>query len=839
MQHFAPCFLLKKGEKTIDKAVMFLYLLCVFIQNRPITEKGNPMTIAHSARKIIKTQRFIFRALPVLLASMFILTACIGTINIPNLSISNGESFCEANPFRHSCSQAEFETARERIVADCQAGQKDSLCSEAGAYYCYLNPDAGSCARGQQNICDENPFRYSCSSPEFESARTRVIDDCIAGRTTGSLCEEAGGYFCHLNQDDPDCTGGVSQVIVAQTLVNDEPVSYEDGVRDCIDTNNILYTECTDVYATYTCLHDPFTNECASDTEFAPFLIDAQNEREDFCRYFNYYGNDELCTSAIAHICGNNPDPSDELCRDDDPTIVNSNDWVRSSSPYDFEHPVTTRIITNNPRNQFLQIKNGLLDTGGAISTDYDPQEGVVPNPITLNLNTATFGGAKIGGDANDGVSFFLGWVVDDTSPQSDSSNDLIFTKHAYAAVLDTTELGRPNQHIGKAEWYGSFMDTTNLESTDFLLEIVFGGRGEQAGTLKAFIWQSEENYHLLEGNFDTSGVITGNVTSGLFLNSNRDYRSDKDQNSDGILRGVIGERGAVGAFFHAGIEEANGFVAHPRQSEILQSPNVVYSDWVRGFTTLNRHAIMNNAFLTKNGQGPSIRETYYTVTSADDNAGEPTPVSLNLGNASFNNKELFGGGENSVGFFHGLSRTTADDGTDIIGTTRYYYAWVGIYTDLGATLPVWQTGQPASAEWNGQFIALHGASGRTDRDFTLEINFENSAVEAFVPRTDTSVPDHHYYIQGQYDEHGVIKGTVERGFFTNNNRARAIGSNRTWGVVNGLIGQNGAVGAFISGDESVDGRNTITGGTGNNGYSGGFVACPLHADGRCMSASR
>ena len=51
------------------------------------------MTIAHSARKIIKTQRFIFRALPALLVSVFVLNACSGAVpvTVNNSSASNEE----------------------------------------------------------------------------------------------------------------------------------------------------------------------------------------------------------------------------------------------------------------------------------------------------------------------------------------------------------------------------------------------------------------------------------------------------------------------------------------------------------------------------------------------------------------------------------------------------------------------------------------------------------------------------------------------------------------------------------------------------------------------------
>ncbi len=80
------------------------YILYVFIQIGQITQKGRPMTIAHSARKIIKTQRFIFRALPAVFAGLSILTACGGGA-LPNapLTTPTKTTPCDANSFANGC----------------------------------------------------------------------------------------------------------------------------------------------------------------------------------------------------------------------------------------------------------------------------------------------------------------------------------------------------------------------------------------------------------------------------------------------------------------------------------------------------------------------------------------------------------------------------------------------------------------------------------------------------------------------------------------------------------------------------------------------------------------
>ena len=50
-------------------------------------------------------------------------------------------------------------------------------------------------------------------------------------------------------------------------------------------------------------------------------------------------------------------------------------------------------------------------------------------------------------------------------------------------------------------------------------------------------------------------------------------------------------------------------------------------------------------------------------------------------------------------------------------------------------------------------------------------------------------------------------------------------------GILTGLIGQEGAVGVFVADDADTTSTRTT--------YVGGFVACPLHADGKCENATR
>ena len=207
------------------------------------------------------------------------------------------------------------------------------------------------------------------------------------------------------------------------------------------------------------------------------------------------------------------------------------------------------------------------------------------------------------------------------------------------------------------------------------------------------------------------------------------------------------------------------------------------------------------------------------------------------MSDAIFGSSSVALGGDagDAVAFASGFHRSGL-----VVSTTRSFYAGINGAANLGKVLPIWQSGQTVSAEWKGQFRAQQGdgtgAGNTTNTDFTLEVNFENRQVEAFVPVASGSTT--HYHLQGSFaaDEDGAIIGTVDRGDFTSG-RTLTTSTNLP-GIFTGLIGQEGAVGVFISGTRTGT-STTLTGGKDNMGYAGGFVACPLHADGRCMSATR
>ena len=469
-----------------------------------------------------------------------------------------------------------------------------------------------------------------------------------------------------------------------------------------------------------------------------------------------------------------------------DTVAANYNDWIRS---------FTTRpsiYLDTTPRvSQFLASHSGataLDETGaGTINTD---------DRGSLNLATATFKGTAFGEDAADGISWF--W---------DATNTV-----GYAGILSGTDLGAPLSQSGTAKWHGHFQATGGL-NRDFLLEIDFDNN---PNGIEAFVYHTNANYYHLTGSFGANGVITGKVNYGTF--SDLTARTPTDSRADnGILTGLIGADGAVGAFISGTgdknaitasdpvVHYAGGFVANP--TDALDDNVVNYDDWARSFPTLPPVVLDNTAT-------PLMPQFLGTVDGADalDETGNGgvTPDrrgTLTLAD-SFTDITFAGDVEDGISFFWNNPATSG-------------HAGILAGTNLGA--PLTQGSGDPQVRWNGWFHAIIGirASIQTIRlVFSLEIDFADSnAIEAFVQQNG----DYHYHLTGNFDDKGVITGTVDLGDFTTGTRDQKTTRVSSNGFLTGLIGEDGAVGVFLSGtgtkDAIVKTEPFI--------YAGGFVAHP------------
>ncbi|MGU9962828.1 MAG: hypothetical protein ACNYPD_01845 [Candidatus Halichondribacter symbioticus] len=465
-----------------------------------------------------------------------------------------------------------------------------------------------------------------------------------------------------------------------------------------------------------------------------------------------------------------------------DTVAVNYNDWIRS-----FNARPSIYLDTDTRVSQFLASHSGAtaLDSTGSGTVN-------AVNKGSLNLATATFKGEALGGgEATDGVSWF--W---------DSTNT-----RGYAGILSGTDLGAPLSQTGTAKWHGQFQATGGL-SRDFLLEIDFTN-----SMIEALVYHTGASYYHITGSFGANGVITGEVNYGTF--SDLIARTPMDSRADnGILTGLIGAQGAVGAFISGTgnkntiiasdpvVHYAGGFVATPTNA--LDDNLVNYDDWARSFITLPPNQVDPTPIPPARISQFLGTTTGATVLDTGGTSGTIQKGRLDLGSSY-----------RDVNF--AADAPDANDGVSFFWQNNATAGYAGILagTDLGGLLT--QGSGDAKVKWNGQFQALINT---VNRSFVLTINFADSnAIEAFVQQAG----DNYYHLTGNFDDKGVITGEVNYGTFngTDTETPTPTANRAPNGFLTGLIGEDGAVGAFLSGTGTKDAIISAA----PVYYAGGFVA--------------
>ena len=214
----------------------------------------------------------------------------------------------------------------------------------------------------------------------------------------------------------------------------------------------------------------------------------------------------------------------------------------------------------------------------------------------------------------------------------------------------------------------------------------------------------------------------------------------------------------------------------------------VTTARWVNGFDySLPPAAAMADTW------SKFLRGTFDGLDVGDlrDGAGAPPIVhTLNMRNGA--------GGENLAG-------STSSDSSNGVGffqytpqggTTRYY---AGLFSgvNLGAPLVNPDVNPDGFIVWHGW---LHETGLRTPIPISFNINLSTRRFHAF------EVVGHVLYeFTTDFDAQGVITGYLRK----------SINRNDRYGTVHGLIGEAGAIGAFVG--------NEI----GGRGYAGGFIARP------------
>ena len=461
---------------------------------------------------------------------------------------------CLADPFQEVCeTTAIFEDDIDRFRIN-----RWSLCSFGGG-------SGAPCT--VVNSCGDNgnPFGAECLKHDiFDGNRTTRIDLCtegqgrvvsgctaLVGTQTIAQCIGTNPFHADCTLDDFDAAR-VARVAACSTGTPATALNCGSAIGAGIGTDDGTQTIAN-------CITEPFHADC-------------QNLA------FN--------TSRVNRLieCGGASDPTNGVDCDAARDRATSAAWLRS---FVGDDRLDTVPDTTNPRNQFLQgteVVPIMLDDDGDEILDGDERglnvgavrtiSGERPVAVFLNLRDARYGDIPEGesrppllladaegeptGDVSDGVAFFLGSAEDDAN--------------AYAGILAGTDLGAPpTDMVGTAEWNGQFrVIGTYIFNKDFELEIDF-----DTTTVTAFVQvRNEEDdplHFLINGTFNSNGVISGTVELGDYTGNARDATLPNNENrGSGMLTGLIGIEGAVGVFLKNPDDTGDsfnftgGFVAAP-----------------------------------------------------------------------------------------------------------------------------------------------------------------------------------------------------------------------------------------------------------------------------------
>ena len=420
-------------------------------------------------------------------------------------------------------------------------------------------------------------------------------------------------------------------------------------------------------------------------------------------------------------------------------TATWADSFVTKSSPAELPSAAET-----GKRSQFLKGGKSDLDkTGisvqehGALHFETAPLDDNNPLAGLIAGNPNPNSGADVG---KEGVAFFWGY-----------KGQYAF----YSGILEDTDLGAPVNSVSRttATWKGKFQSLWFTTKTDFDLEVAFGGN--QVGTISARIANNGRktsfSHFFIDGTFDNNGLITGSILAGKFTGGER--ANVRGTTYPGILRGLIGEEGAVGSFI-AGTSPDNGNILTGNNyysgGFIATPPSVVdHADWVAVFEPATRPAT------------PAITQFLAGDAALIVNAN-PNRV-VTFATATYNNRPL--------------DRAATNNGfaTNNDGSSNYAGLLSGV--NLGAPL----TAQTAVGVWQG-YLASHTQTISNTANFILTVNFGTGSKAGTISAT----PSQHV-IAGDFDDRGVIDGTVTR---THGNDVRAA-------TLTGLIGSGGAIGVF------------------------------------------
>ncbi|MCA8835705.1 MAG: hypothetical protein K8953_11550, partial [Proteobacteria bacterium] len=439
---------------------------------------------------------------------------------------------------------------------------------------------------------------------------------------------------------------------------------------------------------------------------------------------------------------------------------TNYADWTGSTFTPEF--PLATAPVSTHTTNRFLSGLTATALTGFTLLTTSETNGQKANATTTLTLADTDHG---FGGQAEDGLAFY-GVIFNDNI-------------RYYAGIYSSTDVGLPLTNASQNGVWRAWMRTSGKDPENEAFELTVDFNATMSmGTLKAFFQSTSGTntalYYNINGMFRVNGVITGSVAigtedSGSILESGDEYTL-------GVLTGLIGAQGVVAAFVSntSTITADDGNGANPFVGGFVAVPTVAYADWNIATTPdiVLEDSPLANQFLQDIATNGGGGETSVTLNSA-----QHTGASL--------------GGEAADGFAYKTAGTSPD---------FVYYVGLLPSTDLG--LPLNNATQAGA--WNGSFVSIEGGTVATT-EFTLTVTF-GGASGSNVGSVAPSAAIGNYTFRGDFDANGVIQnGTITR--------TVTSPASTSMGTLQGLIGQDGAVGVFISNaGEGVD-------------YGGGFVA--------------
>ncbi|MGU9962827.1 MAG: hypothetical protein ACNYPD_01840 [Candidatus Halichondribacter symbioticus] len=440
----------------------------------------------------------------------------------------------------------------------------------------------------------------------------------------------------------------------------------------------------------------------------------------------------------------------------------------------------------DNPANTStiaLTIPTVALVTGAT-----NPYGFITAGATELNLTDATQTSALKLGDITGNDNNTSGFAIGQIGIETDIRR--------HVGILDGTNVGAPLPLSASitGKWSGFLAIQRELFSEKpIILNVGFDGT---TGTIKTqtggfeyhTIGGSADPNIAIDGKFGTNGVIYGTTTG---INTNTFSAGA----ITGTLTGLIGVNGAVAVFAgnagNDGYGYAGGFVARPRPAD-LEPLLVNYTDWtaVTKLTTIVENIL------------PPVNSFVSATGDILDTAAIPgASTSVNLSTATNGGNAL--GGDTTDGFAY-RGANGANGAIFLVGITQT--------TNLGAPLDA----TTAGGTWKGSFVSVEIENLRaipTTTPFALDVVFGSST-----PGKSGSVSNMGdigntgYSFTGEFDANGVIIGT------TNHIGVDSAPNNGT-GTMRGLIGEQGAVGVFISDVGAA------------TAYGGGFVACPIVSD--------